>query len=69
MMACKHGHTQVVRMLIERGTESDKCYYENQSPVLTFERGHAEILKINRCDYIDQASVIKACDHVHRKKS
>ncbi|XP_052058901.1 uncharacterized protein LOC127699188 [Mytilus californianus] len=73
MIACNHGHTEMVKMLLERGAESD---HNCSSLVLkACQRGYTEILMIlldkgahcNACDSMGHSLVMKACEYGHRE--
>ncbi|XP_071159000.1 uncharacterized protein [Mytilus edulis] len=74
MKACKGGHTAIVKMLLDRGANFDKCDASDQTPLMkACEHGHAVIVKMlenrgadyDKCDNTGQSPVMKACKHGH----
>ncbi|XP_052106905.1 uncharacterized protein LOC127739284 isoform X2 [Mytilus californianus] len=74
MIACKHGHTEIAKMLLDRGADCNNCDMWGQSPVMiACEHGHTEIVKIllergvdyDKCNWVGQSPVMKACEHGH----
>ncbi|CAC5378634.1 unnamed protein product [Mytilus coruscus] len=70
MIACRQGHTEIVRMLIDTGADYNKCNNYGWSPV-TFAcgKGHTEIVRMlldigtdyNKCDSEGCSPVMIAC--------
>ncbi|XP_063426829.1 uncharacterized protein LOC134710404 [Mytilus trossulus] len=74
MKACKGGHTAIVKMLLDRGANFDKCDTFDQTPLMkACEHGHTVIAKMlvnrgadyDKCNNTGQFHVMKACQHGH----
>ncbi|VDI53146.1 Hypothetical predicted protein [Mytilus galloprovincialis] len=74
MMACKYRHTEIVRMLIDRKADYDKCNSYGWSPLMmACGTGQTEILRMlldikadyNKCDNDGCSPVMMACRYRH----
>ncbi|XP_071142052.1 ankyrin-3-like [Mytilus edulis] len=74
MIACEHGHTKIVKMLLELGADCNKCDKDDQSLIMiACEHGHTDIVKILldlgadyiKCDKDDQSPIMIACENGH----
>ncbi|XP_071150573.1 protein fem-1 homolog C-like [Mytilus edulis] len=69
-IACNHGHTEIVKMLLERRADCNKCDRWGNSPLIkACLRGYTEIVKMllerkadcNKCDRWGNSPLILAC--------
>lgn len=72
MIACEQGHIEMVKLLLDRGTDYNKCEKISQSHILqACDNGHAEVISMlleRRADqnlFDDESVLMKACEFGH----